>query len=91
MADKGGRLLCNLHTDEGDFVRENWLGPGVTMFSSGLGVQGNRDMLKKDGEGLTVVEDEVVVERVGQAEERFHWVFAVKSESNQNQKIIKMR
>ena len=74
----GGWFLVNLHTKEGDNVRENWFNPGVTMFSSGLGLQGNRDMLKNNGRGLKVVADEVAVEKVGQAEETFHWIFAIK-------------
>ena len=76
---EGGWLLVNFHTEEGDQLRENWFSPGVTMFSSGLGVRGNRDMFENDVEGLTVLEDEVAVEKVGRAEEKFHWVFAVKS------------
>lgn len=76
----GGWLLCNFHTDSGDHWRENWFSPSVTMFSSGLGVQGNRDMFKKDGEGLTIVEDEVAVEKVGRVAETFHWILAVKRE-----------
>jgi SAM-dependent methyltransferase len=75
---EGGWLLCNFHTDSGDHWRENWFSPGVTMFSSGLGVQGNRDMFRKDGKGLTIVKDEVAMEKVGRAEERFHWLLAVK-------------
>src|SRR5271156_4733186 len=50
----GGWLLCNFHTAEGDTVRENWFKPGVSIFSSGLGVEGNRDMLRKDGKGLKI-------------------------------------
>ena len=75
----GGWLLVNFHTDYGDQVRENWFSPGVTMFSSGPGVQGNRDMFEKNGVELTVMEDEVAIEKVGRAEEKFHWVFAVKN------------
>jgi hypothetical protein len=36
-------------------------------------------MFKKNGVELTVVEDEVAVEKVGRAEEKFHWVLAVKN------------
>jgi hypothetical protein len=35
-------------------------------------------MFEKNGVELTVVEDEVAVEKVGRVEEKFHWVFAVK-------------
>jgi ubiquinone/menaquinone biosynthesis C-methylase UbiE len=44
---EGGWLLFNLATDEGDQIMEDWM--GVWMFSSGLGVDGNRAMLKRDG------------------------------------------
>lgn len=71
----GGRLLFNLHADEGDKIFDDWM--GAKMFSSGLGIEGNREMLKEDGESF-IVEDEVAVEKVGSFEERFHWVWAVK-------------
>ena len=74
----GGRLLFNLTTDVGDRMMEDWM--GVRMFWSGLGVDGNRDMLKRDGWALTIIEDEVAVEKVGRAEETFHWVFAEKND-----------
>ncbi|KAL9117035.1 MAG: hypothetical protein Q9187_006430 [Circinaria calcarea] len=74
---EGGWFLCNLHADEGDLVLDDWLSPGVRMFSSGLGVQGNRDMLREDGNGLTIVDDEIAVEKVGRVEARFHWIFAM--------------
>jgi ubiquinone/menaquinone biosynthesis C-methylase UbiE len=77
---EGGWLLCNFSTDEGDQMMEDWM--GAKMFWSGVGVSGNRDMLKKDGEGLDVVEDEVVVEKVGRMEEQFQWVLAVKAQRN---------
>lgn len=54
---KGGFLLFNLGTNEGDVIREDWM--GARMFSSGLGVDGNRAMFKKDGVGLRLVDDEV--------------------------------
>lgn len=73
---EGGWLLFNLHAAGGDVLREDWM--GVPMFSSGLGVDGNREMMRKHGEELTVVEDEVAVEKIGSVEERFHWVMAVK-------------
>jgi hypothetical protein len=70
----GGTFLCNLATDEGDLMMEDWL--GARMFWSGLGVQGNRDMFKR--EGLQMVEDEVVTEMAEQTLEKFHWLLAVK-------------
>lgn len=73
---EGGWFLFNLATEEGDVLREDWM--GVTMFSSGLGVDGNREMMKACGEGLRVMEDEVAVEKAGMVEERFHWVLAQK-------------
>lgn len=78
----GGWALFNLHFDEGDTSRENWIKPGVTMFSSGLGVEGNKEMLRKDGAALKFVVDEVQVEKVGKAEEKFHWAMGVKEASN---------
>ena len=83
---EGGWLLCNLTTDEGDQMMEDWM--GARMFWSGLGVNGNRDMLKRDGEGLRVVEDEVVVEKV-QPEEKFHWVLAVKKDGGEDDQRAK--
>lgn len=80
---KGGWFLCNFNTNEGDVTREDWLAPGVTMYSSGLGVQGTRDMLKISGSELSIVEDEVAVEYVGRHEEKFHWIYAVKKPSAQ--------
>jgi hypothetical protein len=41
-------------------------------------------MLKKYGGVLRVVEDEVAVETVGQAEEKFHWVLAVKQDGRED-------
>ena len=73
---EGGILLFNLGTNEGDHYIEDWM--GAKMFSSGLGTDGNREMLKMFGEDL-VIEDEVAVELVGGFEERFHWVWAVKN------------
>lgn len=70
----GGSFLCNLAPDEGDLLMEDWL--GAKMFWSGLGVEGNRDMFKK--EGLKIVKDEVVVEMEERTEETFHWLLAVK-------------
>lgn len=76
----GGWLLCNFGTNEGDVVREGWFDPSVTMFSSGLGVEGNRNIFQKDVQGLKVIEDEVAVEKVGSTEEKFHWIMAKKDE-----------
>lgn len=72
----GGWFLANLGTGEGDVWMDDWM--GARMFSSGLGVDGNREMLKTDGEGLRIIEDEVVVEKVGGFDETFHWIFATK-------------
>jgi ubiquinone/menaquinone biosynthesis C-methylase UbiE len=74
----GGWFLCNFSNDEGDVVREGWFKPEVTMFSSGLGVQGTRTMLDEKAHGLVIVEDELAVEKVGRFEEYFHWIFARK-------------
>jgi ubiquinone/menaquinone biosynthesis C-methylase UbiE len=73
---KGGWLLFNSTTDEGDIILEDWM--GAKMFWSGLGVEGNINMLKKAG--LKVVEHEVAVDMVEQEEEKFHWVLAVKQD-----------
>ncbi|KAJ7490844.1 S-adenosyl-L-methionine-dependent methyltransferase [Mycena latifolia] len=74
----GGWLLCNFHFDAGDVVREGWIEPSVTMFSSGLGVEGTRDIFNKQVPGFKLVVDKVDVETVGRFEERFHWVMAQK-------------
>jgi SAM-dependent methyltransferase len=74
----GGWLLCNFHFDEGDLTREGWFEPQVKMFSSGLGVEGTRNIFRKQVPGFRLVVDEVDVERVGKFEERFHWVMALK-------------
>ncbi|TFK32926.1 S-adenosyl-L-methionine-dependent methyltransferase [Crucibulum laeve] len=71
----GGILLFNLGTEEGDQIRDDWM--GTKMFSTGLGLEGNREMLKKSAVGLDV-EDEVAAEKVGSMEVMFHWVWAVK-------------
>jgi trans-aconitate methyltransferase len=72
----GGYLLFNLGSDEGDVVMDDWM--GTKMFSSGLGVEGNKKMLVEHGKGLKIIDNEVAVEKVGPREEKFHWVFAVK-------------
>ncbi|KAJ7144803.1 S-adenosyl-L-methionine-dependent methyltransferase [Mycena crocata] len=74
----GGWLLCNFHCDEGDVTREGWIDPSVTMFSSGLGVEGTRDIFYKQVQGFKVVVDDIDVETVGRMEEKFHWVMALK-------------
>ena len=76
----GGWLLCNLMTDGGDIVRDDWL--GAKMFSTGFGVQGNSEMLKMEGAELKIVMDKVVADPIGGAtsgmEARFQWILAVK-------------
>jgi ubiquinone/menaquinone biosynthesis C-methylase UbiE len=72
----GGYLLFNLGNDEGDVVTEDWM--GAKMFSSGLGIEGNRKMLREHGKGLVIIDDELAKEKVGGIEETFHWVFARK-------------
>ncbi|KAJ7634494.1 S-adenosyl-L-methionine-dependent methyltransferase [Roridomyces roridus] len=73
-----GWFLANFQFEEGDVTREGWFQPGVTMFSSGRGVEGTRDLFRKDVLGFTLVIDEVDVEKVGRFEERFHWIMAQK-------------
>jgi hypothetical protein len=46
---EGVWFLFNLHSEEGDVLPEDWM--GVPVFSSGLGVQGNREMMGVCGEG----------------------------------------
>lgn len=72
----GGYMLFNLHDKEGDVVFDDWM--GVQMFSSGLGAEGSREMLKKDAMRMKVVEDHIDLEKVGPFEERFHWIMAFK-------------
>ncbi|KAJ7146446.1 S-adenosyl-L-methionine-dependent methyltransferase [Mycena epipterygia] len=74
----GGWLLCNFQFEEGDITREGWFVPSVTMFSSGLGVDGTRDIFQKQVSGFKLVVDKVDVETVGRFEEKFHWVMALK-------------
>lgn len=71
----GGVFLGNVGTKDGEFWREDWFRKGVRMRSFGLGVQGNRDVIRDSG---LVLEEEVAVEKVGKAEETFHWIFARK-------------
>ncbi|KAJ4483885.1 S-adenosyl-L-methionine-dependent methyltransferase [Lentinula aciculospora] len=72
----GGWLLFNLHTDGEDHMRDDWM--GVKMFSSGLGIEGNKQMLVEYGAGLTDLEDVIDKESVGRFEESFHWICARK-------------
>jgi ubiquinone/menaquinone biosynthesis C-methylase UbiE len=84
---EGGWFLCNFNSEEGEFVRENWFKPEVTMISASLGVEGTREMFQKHGQLLTMVEDEVAVEKVGSTEERFHWIFAKKNSHPQAETV----
>ncbi|KAJ7045203.1 S-adenosyl-L-methionine-dependent methyltransferase [Mycena alexandri] len=77
----GGWLLCNFGSKEGDVTREGWFNPAVTMFSSGLGVDGTREIFQKEVLGFKLLVDEVAVELVGGFEEKFHWVMAQKQDA----------
>ncbi|KAF5381163.1 hypothetical protein D9757_009407 [Collybiopsis confluens] len=72
----GGWLLFNLRSDDGEFVRDDWM--GAKMFSFGLGIEGNRKILESYRDEFTDVEDLIDVEIVGRFEEKFHWVWAKK-------------
>ncbi|KIK69198.1 hypothetical protein GYMLUDRAFT_639167 [Collybiopsis luxurians FD-317 M1] len=74
----GGWLLFNLGTEDGEIVRNDWMEPGATIYSFGLGVEGNRKILGDHSSELTDVEDVIDVELVGRFEEKFHWVCARK-------------
>ncbi|KAJ7135316.1 S-adenosyl-L-methionine-dependent methyltransferase [Mycena filopes] len=74
----GGWLLLNFHAEEGDVTREGWIDPAVIMFSSGLGVDGTREIFQSQVQGFKLVVDEVAIETVGKFEEKFHWVMAQK-------------
>jgi ubiquinone/menaquinone biosynthesis C-methylase UbiE len=76
----GGWLLCNFQFEEGDVTREGWFEPEVTMFASGLGVEGTRDIFRKKVPGFKLIVDKVDVEKVGRFEERFHWIMALKED-----------
>ncbi|KAJ7886933.1 S-adenosyl-L-methionine-dependent methyltransferase [Mycena leptocephala] len=78
----GGWLLCNFHFEEGDVTREGWFEPKVTMFSSGLGVEGTRDIFRQKVPGFKLIVDKVDVEKVGKFEERFHWIMALKEDAS---------
>lgn len=72
----GGVLLMNMKKEEGDDIVEKWM--GVTMFSTGFGVEGNLKMLEEYGEGLDI-EAKLVGEKLGlSVEVFFHWIWAVK-------------
>jgi hypothetical protein len=73
---KGGYLLMNMRTEEGEFHIDNWM--GKPMYSCGIGIEGNRKAFEEYGGQLRMIADEIAVEKVGPHEERFHWVFAVK-------------
>ncbi|KAF8143028.1 S-adenosyl-L-methionine-dependent methyltransferase [Mycena galopus ATCC 62051] len=72
----GGWLLCNFQFDEGDVTSEGWFYPEVKMFSSGLGVEGTRDIFRKHVPGFKLVVDTVHAEREGRFEAQFHWIMA---------------
>ena len=81
---EGGYLLCNLSGGEAATFAGKWL--GADTFFESLGVEGNRKMLKEYGEGLQIIQDEVIVDKydsvaadaIGQPDETFHWIFAIK-------------
>ncbi|CAK5265955.1 unnamed protein product [Mycena citricolor] len=73
----GGWILCNFQFEGKDITREGWFKPEVVMFSSGLGVEGTREMFTQVG-GYELVVDEVDIEKVGRFEEKFHWIMAKK-------------
>ena len=72
----GGYLLFNTGTEDGVVHREDWM--GAPMFSFGIGVEGIRSAFEEYGKGMKILADEVVVEKVGGFDEKFHWFFAVK-------------
>lgn len=72
-----GRFLANLCTMAGDEFTENWM--GAKSFSASLGAQANSEMIKREGKGMKVVEDELVMETgIGEIEEGVQWVVVVK-------------
>lgn len=75
---KGGWVLLNFGTEEGELRLPGWLGASVDMFSCGLGVDGNRDVIARNTAGLTIVEDEMAGEMVGNHEHMFHRFLATK-------------
>ncbi|KAJ7052328.1 S-adenosyl-L-methionine-dependent methyltransferase [Mycena amicta] len=75
----GGWFLCNFQFENADNKRDGWFKPEVTVFSSGLGVEGTREVFKQQKfEGFKLVVDKVDVETVGRFEEKFHWIMAQK-------------
>ncbi|KAK4701308.1 hypothetical protein P7C70_g4926, partial [Phenoliferia sp. Uapishka_3] len=72
---KGGKLLFNLRSDEGEHRWDDWM--GVKMFSCSVGVEGNRNMMKNFGDQAKV-EEELAIEKVGGFEETFHWFLVSK-------------
>ncbi|KAJ6565626.1 S-adenosyl-L-methionine-dependent methyltransferase, partial [Mycena vulgaris] len=74
----GGWLLCNFHSDEGDVMREGWSEPEVKMFSSGLGVEGTKDIFPKQVPAFKLIVDEVDGEMTGRFNERSHLIATVK-------------
>jgi hypothetical protein len=75
-----GYFLANFHFGEGDVTREGWFNPSVTMFSSGLGVDGTREIFHKEVQGFKLLVDDIDIEKVGSFEEKFHWIMAIKQE-----------
>ncbi|KAF7298536.1 hypothetical protein MIND_00800300 [Mycena indigotica] len=75
----GGWFLANFHFDSGDVRRDEWIKPGATIFSSGLGVEGTRAVFKQEQlAGFKLIVDKVDTEVVGGFEEKFHWIMAKK-------------
>jgi ubiquinone/menaquinone biosynthesis C-methylase UbiE len=83
----GGVVVANFPSEgseNSEDVVEHWL--GATMYWRGLGVEGNRNLFKNHGKGLTVIKDEVVEDvlqedtaaSVSAPTETFHWIWAVK-------------
>lgn len=78
---EGGWLLFNLNIEDKEFP--DWM--GVKMYSWSLGKEGNSEMVKKFGQGLKIVEDEVVAETVGRFTEHIHWFMATKESVTETQ------
>lgn len=70
---RGGKLLFNLRTDEGEHRLPDWM--GAPMYSCGVGIEGNRVMVAQNGFKL---EEEVAVEKVGRFDEKMHWFYVTK-------------
>lgn len=71
----GGILLFNTSSVAEEIVWQNWM--GVNMYINSLGVKGTLDLLKEYARELEVT-DEIVSEKVGDQEENFLWIWAVK-------------